>query len=464
MPLPKVPVIVLAAKGISDKLKANDLFKLLGTVLEGLQRYGIQVRSYACDGSAVECSIQDKLNAAATRVDQIDIVHPGRPSSSLTIKIHFHNNNPIVNIQDPNHGLKSTRNNAFSGARLLTFPNDVVMYSQFRQIAYSQGPIYMKDVEKLDRQDDNAATRLFSADTLQWLVQHHSLDRKAVIVYLFVFGELIDAYRSRTISVQERVKMILRAHFFLEFWTAFLAVGHYAPAKHLISREFVRITRTLIDGFLQLVIVYRDHCPPFTPFLPWLVTTEACEHMFGSARHLVKDFTMADFHQMLPKLAVKMRQAVFSSQYTDGKARASGYSHTYTDCRGVDLQALAQYPSNEEINSASQVAYSEATNLFALLGVNGDHLLKSTNAGSASGFPSIDQWYHTPSTKNKESSDSDDDASSTSSSSESEGEETLQNLLDRTKNMIPTSNMRENRLNGLRRAATALIVEDTSRL
>lgn len=85
------------------------------------------------------------------------------------------------------------------------------MYRCIEELAYEAGtPLYHRDVHKLDRQDDNAAARLFSATTLEFLSQNHP-DYLGEIIYLFVFGKLIDAYQNHEISHQERIKIVLRA-------------------------------------------------------------------------------------------------------------------------------------------------------------------------------------------------------------------------------------------------------------
>ena len=125
--------------------------------------------------------------------------------------ISFLDNNesePIVMIQDPKHLLKTFRNNLFSGARLLVLGNYTAMYLHAHAVAFEDGPLYHRDVEKLDRQDDNAATRLFSSHTIAWLKVHHP-EALGCIVYLFVFGELIDAYQNRHILLVEWATLAL---------------------------------------------------------------------------------------------------------------------------------------------------------------------------------------------------------------------------------------------------------------
>jgi hypothetical protein len=69
-------------------------------------------------------------------------------------------------------------------------------------------PLYHCNVEKLDQQDDNAATCLFSVATLEFLSKNH-LEYLGEIVYLFVFGELVDAYQNHSMAHIDRIKLVL---------------------------------------------------------------------------------------------------------------------------------------------------------------------------------------------------------------------------------------------------------------
>ena len=120
-------------------------------------------------------------------------------------------------IQDSKHAAKTLRNNLFSGARVLTLGNHVAMYSYVHDMAFSSlpgCPLYHQDVEKLDQQDDNAVTRLFLAVALDFVTKQHP-NHLGLVVYLFVMGEVVDAYQSQTISHLEQVKMVLRCQYFL---------------------------------------------------------------------------------------------------------------------------------------------------------------------------------------------------------------------------------------------------------
>ena len=333
--------------------------------------------------------MQRLLESRATRIEYIRIKHLRESihAEDIKVPIHFFGSQPIATLQDPKHLLKTFRNNLYSGAQLLTLPNHVLHYSQVRDIAMTEdSPIYRRDVEKVDRQDDNAATRLFSGDTIQWL-SRHAPEQRGLITYLFICGELIDAYQSRSLPLSERVQMIWRAYFFFELWEKFLEAGGYAKAKHYVSAQCADIMRTVVRGFIQLVVIYRDYGNRM-PLLPWLLSTEVVEHVFGMCHQIVKDFAMHDFYDMIPKLSIKLREAFFKARVTDPKPRASGYAHTHTDIRGVDFAALSAYVTNAGIREAAERGYGEALSIFAFLGVTDSQLYNSEMR-----LPGISTWY-----------------------------------------------------------------------
>ncbi|KAF8880856.1 hypothetical protein BD779DRAFT_1612653 [Infundibulicybe gibba] len=422
IPIPKIPTIIVSAISIPENLKADDLFTYLWDIISGFLARNIKIASYAADGSNVERSVQRQLEKHASHSITIPIKHPQSGCPDIAVKVSFFiGNQPIAIIQDPKHLLKTFRNNLFSGARILTFPTSTAFFAQVRQIAIAaDSPIYIRDVDKADRQDDNAATRLFCGATLEWLISNHP-EHLGLVVYLFLCGELVDAYQNRFLTLLERVQIVLRMLFFIDLWEKFLDLSKYPKARHYVSPQCADITRTLIHGFLQVMIIYRDYCGNRRPLFPWLLSTEVVEHVFGICRQIVKDFTMLDFHYMI-------REAALSSKFSDGKARASGYNHTYTDIRGIDIHALSTYPTNEDINEAAVRAHGEAESLFALLGVAASDLYDSRSVH----LPSIRTWLKPQDDDifNFHDSDNEDDNDNLGDGSDTNPEDDYQHTLD----------------------------------
>ena len=188
------------------------------------------------DPSAEVVLTQDLLVARATNWTTYVVPDP-EEDCRHEIRIPMYRLSPIVMIQDSKHAAKTMRNNLFSGARALVLGNHLAMYSYVRDMAFSPlpgCPLYHRDVEKLDRQDDNAATRLFSAASLDFVINQFP-DRLGLVVYLFVMGEIVDAYQSRTITHLEWVKMVLRCRYFIRLWKRFLSAASYPESRYYIS-------------------------------------------------------------------------------------------------------------------------------------------------------------------------------------------------------------------------------------
>jgi len=392
IPLIGIPTIVVAAEAIADNLSADELYFKSRRVIEGLHGHGINIVSYASDGAAVERAVQDLFISKAKTVLSIKVPDPEEQDYTIRIPLFGPTGSPVVMVQDSKHALKTLRNNLFSGARLLVLGNHTAMYSQVRDIAFSDqldNPLYRHDVEKMDRQDDNAATRLFSAATLDFIREHHP-DRIGLAVYLFVMGEAVDAYQSRTISHLERIKMVLRCRYFLRLWKRFLRAAGYSEAKYYISKEADDILDKLIDGLLALVYVYRDNLGGEYPLLLWMHGTEMVEHTLAECRKLVKDFTHLNFIFITVRLHVLIRLSSELGQGIDPKARAMGYSHAYLDPEAACLESLAVFPTDGEIEIASGQAWEEAVTLLGFLGIQSDDIPPLSDPTSSTSAEAVD--------------------------------------------------------------------------
>ncbi|KAI0327091.1 hypothetical protein GY45DRAFT_1163727 [Cubamyces sp. BRFM 1775] len=228
------------------------------------------------------------------------------------------------------------------------------------------------DIIGVDKQDDRAAARLFSSAVIDY-ISRTLPSELGLAIYLFVVGEIVDAQQNRTLTHAERIKILWRGRFFLDGWRQYIIDHpHYALHTHFISRELYDILSIFINAMLLLIVTHRDYFPD-VPLLHWLNSTEMCEHFFGCARKIQKDFTFVEWLLMIPKISVLMagelRNKMKGSQRGAAGSRF-GYHHSYFDSRGIDLANLATFPSDSDIEKLIQVAHTEALSLLAILGIN----------------------------------------------------------------------------------------------
>ncbi|KAI0069937.1 hypothetical protein K474DRAFT_1609629 [Panus rudis PR-1116 ss-1] len=459
VPLPGVAPILVSALPIGDSNKAEELVQYSLKIIRGLIHLGIRVTSYSCDGTAVERQVQKLLCSMADEVRTHTIPGPHTESTGLydlVLTIAVFDGCPVVMVQDSKHGLKTFRNNLFSGARMLVLGQEPALYRHIQEMAADPDtPLYQRDVYDTDKQDDNAAIRLFSSGALGHLTEKHP-ESLGDIVYLFVFGELIDAYQNRHISLAERLQILLRTHYFVCMWRRFLDICGYSSSQFFISRDATDICRILIEGLAALIFVYRDDYPTF-PLLPWLHSSEPCEHVFGSARQIVKDFTMLDFYYMVQKISVKVRNEFVLAKASDPRGRANGYNHTYLDSKDLNLPALMDHVDNSEIPSIARAAMEEAESLIGMLGLE-PASVHDTQA--VQHLPSIASWLSTDADEDEDDLDNEEDDDDPYDVA---GSMSLRRALhdiepDLCTNLLPHSTT--TRLGNLASAAAALTLDD----
>ncbi|KAJ1304147.1 hypothetical protein OPQ81_008547 [Rhizoctonia solani] len=266
------------------------------------------------------------------------------------------------------------------------------MYSQVREIAEDpDSTLHLRDAENNDRQDDVSTECIFNQLTLAFVIKKKRLQYLGLAIYLYLAGELSDAYQSRHISNADRMWMALRAKFFLAFWRRFLHNSGYSLSRYFISQQASNILATVIEGLILLIYAYRDYIPEGTQLLPWLHSSESCEHFFGEMRKLVPDFTYLDFIFSVPKFHVLLRASYrqnpeFTTPLTEDKRKATGYHHNYMDSTNVDLWLLSSFPTNEEIAEITYIAYRKAILLAQAVDIFPDDLVPSTGPEPTGAF------------------------------------------------------------------------------
>jgi len=105
----------------------------------------------------------------------------------------FSNVGPVIRVQDPKHAKKTARNVVMSGARVLTFGQNIANFEHFLQLVNLPSSILFKnDVIKLDRQDDGAAYRSFYYHNLKHCLNNDIEIKegyKGFFIYLFILGK-----------------------------------------------------------------------------------------------------------------------------------------------------------------------------------------------------------------------------------------------------------------------------------
>lgn len=179
---------LVAAVPRGSKTSAESLRDTHFELINLLHEVSIHPVSLASDGTETERKLQRLIDDSAKSHFFYGI---SNPTANCTIKLSiplFHDR-PSIIVQDSKHGLKTGRNQLFTDARMLVIGNFPCFYQQLLDFTtHPLGPLFARDVERVDRQDDRAAARLFSAESLTFHMSNHQ-SQVGLSVYLFVIGD-----------------------------------------------------------------------------------------------------------------------------------------------------------------------------------------------------------------------------------------------------------------------------------
>lgn len=197
---------------------------------------------------------------------------------------------------------------------------------------------------------------------LSWLLCHtisrHGNVNPMLPIYLFIIGELVNAYHY--ISHIECVRMVLCMRFFKSIWKTFLQVSGYQENQYFILMDTDDIIDILIDGLLARWFYLHSS-------LATGITSQCV-----SLSHL----------GCMEAKPINMSLACFDLSFlTDFWNTAAVYSHTYFNANDIPIGVLSQFLSDDEIAKAAIIAYNEANKLRDLLGYY-------PNGGKSSTMPS----------------------------------------------------------------------------
>jgi hypothetical protein len=290
---------VVALLASYDKETAEDIAASHISVLECCSKAGMSVVSIGSDGAATEISA---LRFLQTSVDQHLSFHKADAGISIQVPLMGSPPQPVVPVQDPKHARKTAANQVLSGARLLSFGKYYLNISHLVELLGQSSPLFSGDVLNCNKQDDGRAYRTTNWETLEASLQ--SPTHTGLAIYLFLLGELADAWLCPTMSHLDRIRSAWTSIFFLRYWHQSISDDSNPLAsidRNGVSRQSYEIFHFLGNSLIGLIMSHREYYPT-VPLLPWKHGTEACEHIFGWMRVIMPNFTVLDARQMLPKI------------------------------------------------------------------------------------------------------------------------------------------------------------------
>ncbi|TFY78129.1 hypothetical protein EWM64_g5878 [Hericium alpestre] len=384
IPIPKVPpsaITLLLTTGSED---AAEIHKQHLLILEMAVQLSIKIISFMADGAASELAAQSLMDSEKTGLPPL--VYEHRAFGIHVQAVVFDKTGVLVSVTDPSHAVKTSRNQPQHGTHTGSEGSGHLINHSLVDL-YEMGisGLIQADVKDVDKQDDGAAHCLFHYQALSAMTfeeggqQHIHEDMSGLFVYLFVLGELFDAWLNRKLNIESQLLAAFCARFFLHIWQNHIITFSakypdlYSTMQSFISPASFNIFNRLCDSLVALVLVYAMHYPN-TPFCPWLLRTEFVKHFFGLARTFLPNFTYTQFLSLVKHVMLHQR-ILLSGKFNEKMECTSraGYLFDF-DNSPLSMDELSQACVQimmSKINKLIEIGHTEASRISKdLLGMS----------------------------------------------------------------------------------------------
>ncbi|EMD33086.1 hypothetical protein CERSUDRAFT_28615, partial [Gelatoporia subvermispora B] len=160
VPIPQIPPFVIALLPVNGSDTAEKIHSLHMRILQMAAQLQMRVVSFSADGAASEISAQSMMDHETTELPHLEYeykaygIHVRAPVFKVT--------GPLVSISDPQHARKTSRNQPQHGTHTASLGRGYLVNTSLIQL-YETGNagLVHHDVENVDKQDDDAARRVF---------------------------------------------------------------------------------------------------------------------------------------------------------------------------------------------------------------------------------------------------------------------------------------------------------------
>ncbi|CAC5387954.1 unnamed protein product [Mytilus coruscus] len=203
---------------------------------------------------------------------------------------------------DPRHLLKKWRNQLLNIRRLLVMGDHLVQLEHLMELAnieelkHTLG-LWKTDIRVNDKQNVNAAIRLFNPNVQSHLKEYGGDKYAGTIVYLHLGQILNEIYFNKELSIRKRIKFSWTLVQFCRLWKTCIVLSKYKTDKTFISDQTYNDVIIAGHSFILMTKLHFLHHKN-QPFEPWTWGSNSCEDIFSKSRCFIRtknNFCYAEF-------------------------------------------------------------------------------------------------------------------------------------------------------------------------
>lgn len=289
-----IPYYILAAPPVTKGESHKTVETMMEDCLAWGIRNGINIVGLGADGDAkIRAYYQHQFLKNGDHLENMDNIFTIKRKDFMyhLPQITEHN---IVQcpFPDPRHLIKKWRNQILNVRRLLILGSYSVQLEHLMEIADSELykhrlGLWKTDIKVNDKQNVNAAVRLFQIEVRECLNEMNEHKFRGTICYLKLGSLLYQIYFSKDLSVGERIRYAWAVVQFVQLWRIWMQISGYNIDRNFISDQTFRDVLIAGHSFILFTkLHFESHRNQ--PFEPWTWGSNSCEEVFAKARCFVR--------------------------------------------------------------------------------------------------------------------------------------------------------------------------------
>lgn len=217
----------------------------------------------------------------------------------------------FISVQDLIHIGTKLRNRLLNSSIVLYLGTHIVSISHINQLiercAKEIHGLVRSDVFPEDRQNYRSLEKMMEDRVLNALAEYVA-DSEATVEYLKICKMLTSSFLENNLMPIERIINIWYALYFLRIWRKWITThNEYSLKENFISSNAFNCVEINAHALIEIIIKLRSTGQP-NLFLPWMFSSQPCEHMFrsfrsmGTANFTKINFTLHELFQMVSRM------------------------------------------------------------------------------------------------------------------------------------------------------------------
>lgn len=157
------------------------------------------------------------------------------------------------------------------------------------------------------------AVQLMSAQKVTSLLRSKIFKSEATAVYLDMMREVVESFTQPDLEPLPRIQMLWKWVFFLRRWRSWLELNKqdYTLKNNFISSNSYACIEVNAHSLIQIVIKLRDS-EQHGLFVPWVMSSQACEGKFRRLRATSDNFSISDLENNFSRLCEPVKSYSFT--------------------------------------------------------------------------------------------------------------------------------------------------------